>query len=75
MKKILTTLISILFVFAIAITVAAQNTNSSTTAANSNNTNAPKHKPIFRASKDQINQAQAILTRAPDSGSIRQPKA
>jgi peptidoglycan hydrolase-like protein with peptidoglycan-binding domain len=61
MKKILTTLSSILFVFAIAITVAAQNTNSSTTAANSNNTSAPKRKPIFRASKDQINQAQAIL--------------
>jgi peptidoglycan hydrolase-like protein with peptidoglycan-binding domain len=58
MKKILAPLISILFVFTIA--VAAQNTNSSSTTADSNKA-APKRRPIFRATKDQINQAQAIL--------------
>ena len=59
MKKILSTMLSLLFVFAIAI--AAQNTNSSTTANNSNATAKPKRKPIFRANKDQIKQAQKIL--------------
>jgi len=57
MKKILSAALSLLFVFAIA--VASQNANSSTT---SNNSNATKpRKPIFRASKDQIQQAQKIL--------------
>jgi hypothetical protein len=60
MKKILSTMLSLLFVFAIAI--AAQNTNSSTTSNNSNAAAAkPKRKPIFRANKDQIKQAQKIL--------------
>jgi hypothetical protein len=58
MKKTLSTVLSLLFVFAIA--VAAQNTNSSTTASNSNTTAKPR-KPIFRANKDQIQQAQKIL--------------
>ena len=57
MKRILSTVLSLLFVFAIA--VAAQNSNSSTT---SNSTTATKsRKPIFRANKDQIQQAQKIL--------------
>lgn len=58
MKKILSTALSLLFVFAIA--VAAQNTNSSTTSNNSNTAAKPR-KPIFRANKDQIKQAQKIL--------------
>ena len=58
MKKILATILSLLFVFAIA--VAGQNSNSSTTSSNSNATAKPR-KPIFRASKDQIQQAQKIL--------------
>ena len=58
MKKILSTILSLLFVFAMAI--AAQNTNSSTTTTNSNTAKAPR-KPIFRANKDQIKQAQKIL--------------
>ena len=57
MKKILSATLSLLFVFAIAL--ATQNTNSSTTS-NSNTTTKPR-KPIFRASKDQIQQAQKIL--------------
>lgn len=61
MKKILSTALSLLFVFAVAI--AAQNTNSSTTTTNSSGATKPKtpRKPIFRATKDQIKQAQKIL--------------
>ena len=58
MKKILSTVLSLLFVFAIA--MAAQNTNSSTTNKSSNTAAKPR-KPIFRANKDQIKQAQRIL--------------
>ena len=58
MKKILSTVLSLLFVFAVA--VAAQNANSSTTT-NSNAAAKPKRKPIFRANKDQVQQAQKIL--------------
>ena len=58
MKKILSTILSLLFVFAIA--VAAQNSNSSTTSKNPNTAAKPR-KPIFRANKDQIQQAQKIL--------------
>ena len=59
MKKILSTILSLLFVFAIA--VAAQNSNSSTTSNNSNTAAKKPRKPIFRANKDQIQQAQKIL--------------
>ncbi len=58
MKKMLSTILSLLFIFAIA--VAAQNSNSSTTSNNSNTAAKPR-RPIFRASKDQIQQAQKIL--------------
>lgn len=57
MKKILSATLSLLFLFAIA--AATQNLNSSTTSK-SNTTTKPR-KPIFRASKDQIQQAQKIL--------------
>jgi len=57
MKKTLSLVLSLLFVFAIA--VAAQ-TSSGSTANNSTTTSKPR-KPIFRASKDQIQQAQKIL--------------
>ena len=42
-----------------AVAAAAQNTNTSTAAANANATK--KRGPVFRATKDQIKQAQAIL--------------
>lgn len=60
MRKILLAVISLLFVFSVAM---AQNANSSTTQNDNTNTAAPKppRKPIFRATKDQINQAQKIL--------------
>jgi peptidoglycan hydrolase-like protein with peptidoglycan-binding domain len=60
---------NLFFVFALflvfATTAAAQNANSSSTntATSTKNTNASKKKrgPVFRATKDQIMQAQAIL--------------
>ncbi len=58
MKKILSTILSLIVVAAIA--TAAQNSNSSTTT-NTSSTTAKKRGPIFRANKDQIKQAQAIL--------------
>jgi peptidoglycan hydrolase-like protein with peptidoglycan-binding domain len=59
MKKILSTALSLLFVFSVA--VMAQNSNSSTTSNNSNTAAKKPRKPIFRATKDQIQQAQKIL--------------
>lgn len=61
MKKILSTLLSLLFVFAVA--VAAQNANSSTPTNSADTAAKPAKKrgPVFRASKDQIQQAQKIL--------------
>ena len=58
MKKILSTVLSLLFICSVAI---AQNTNSSTTTNNSTSAAKRPRKPIFRASKDQIKQAQKIL--------------
>ena len=60
MKKTLSTVLSLLFVFSVAM---AQNTNSSATSIGSSSATRPKapRKPIFRASKDQIKQAQKIL--------------
>ena len=58
MRKLLSTVLLLLFVFSMAI---AQNTNSSTTTNNSNAVAKPPRKPIFRAHKDQIKQAQKIL--------------
>jgi peptidoglycan hydrolase-like protein with peptidoglycan-binding domain len=57
MKKILSVLLSIFVAFTVA--VAMQNTNSSTTTSNTNT--AKPRKPIFRATKDQIKQAQDTL--------------
>ncbi len=58
MKKMLSTVLSLLFVFTMAVT--AQNPNSSTTTGNSTSA-AKSRKPIFRANKDQIKQAQKLL--------------
>jgi peptidoglycan hydrolase-like protein with peptidoglycan-binding domain len=58
MKKLINVLLSLCFAFSIAVATPA----SSTTQKNKNaSTSAAKRKPIFRATKDQINQAQAIL--------------
>jgi peptidoglycan hydrolase-like protein with peptidoglycan-binding domain len=63
MKKLFSVALSLLFVFSVA--VMAQNANSSTTSSQTNSNKSTnsnrKRGPIFRANKDQINQAQAIL--------------
>jgi peptidoglycan hydrolase-like protein with peptidoglycan-binding domain len=58
MKKLITVALSLLFVSSMAL--ATQNTNSSTTTSTSTTTKK-KRGPVFRASKDQIKQAQEIL--------------
>jgi len=58
MKKLITVALSLLFVSSMAL--ATQNTNSSTTT-NAGTTAKKKRGPVFRASKDQIKQAQGIL--------------
>jgi peptidoglycan hydrolase-like protein with peptidoglycan-binding domain len=63
MKRSLTILVTLLVAF--SITAMAQNSNSSkanaNTAAKTANANTKKRGPVFRANKDQIKQAQAIL--------------
>ncbi|MFN2492554.1 MAG: peptidoglycan-binding domain-containing protein [Pyrinomonadaceae bacterium] len=60
MKRILSTFLTLFFLSTIAI--AAQNTNSSTSINNQiTNKTARKRGPVFRASKDQVQQAQRIL--------------
>jgi hypothetical protein len=58
MKKLIAVALSLLVITSLA--MAGQNTNSSTTA-NSNTAVKKKRGPVFRASKDQIKQAQGIL--------------
>ena len=57
MKNILTVSLLLLCVFTTG--VRAQNSTSTTTKATTKQ--GPKRGPIFRATKEQINQAQAIL--------------
>ena len=61
MKRLPLVVLSLLV--ALSLTAAAQNQNSNSNSnASAKNSNASKpRKPIFRATKDQINQAQAIL--------------
>jgi peptidoglycan hydrolase-like protein with peptidoglycan-binding domain len=62
MRKSLVAVLTLLFAF--SITAMAQNANSKAANANSTATNAnstKKRGPVFRANKDQIKQAQAIL--------------
>ena len=59
MKKILSIFLSLFAVTAIA--TATPNNKSLTTPQNSNTAAKPPRKPPFRASKDQIQQAQKIL--------------
>ena len=61
MKRIFSTILVVLL--ATSIGLAIHNSNSSTTQTASSNANTTKKKrgPVFRANKDQIKQAQAIL--------------
>lgn len=61
MKKLLSTLTSLLLISSIGLaTAAAQNANTSTSSASSAKT-PKKRGPVFRASKEQIKQAQSIV--------------
>jgi peptidoglycan hydrolase-like protein with peptidoglycan-binding domain len=60
MKKLPSLILSV--VLLCAMTAVAQNSNSSTTpSTTAANANKPKRGPVFRATADQIKQAQAIL--------------
>lgn len=61
-------LIALSLLAAISLSAAAQNQNTNTNAntnsngaTNGNKSTSAKRRPIFRATKDQINQAQALL--------------
>jgi peptidoglycan hydrolase-like protein with peptidoglycan-binding domain len=59
MKKLLTLILSILCLLTVANSgVVAQNSTSTSTTKSAT---AKKRGPVFRATKDQINQAQALL--------------
>ena len=58
MKKILSMVLSLLVVSSLAL--AAQNANSTTTQTTQTNS-AKKRGPVFRANKEQVKQAQALL--------------
>jgi hypothetical protein len=60
MKRIISTILSLLVLSSIAL--AVQNANSSTvTTPAQTTTTAKKRGPVFRANKDQIKQAQSIM--------------
>ena len=59
MKSILTLTLLLLCVF--NTTVLAQNSTSSTSTTKTGTKQGAKRGPVFRATKEQINQAQAIL--------------
>lgn len=60
MKKLPSLILSV--VLLCAVTAVAQNSNSSTSSNTTTaNANKPKRGPVFRATADQIKQAQAIL--------------
>jgi len=60
MKRILTLSLTILFVFSIA--VGAQNSDSSPVSGKARSSDSERKRgPVFRANKDQVNQAQTIL--------------
>ena len=58
MKKTLLSFCALLF---LSIPAAAQNTNSSTTTQPGKSNAGAKRGPVFRATKEQIKQAQALL--------------
>jgi len=60
MRKLLWLVLSVIFVFGLSAAGQNKNSNGGSNAA-STNTNKPKRGPIFRATTDQIKQAQAIL--------------
>jgi peptidoglycan hydrolase-like protein with peptidoglycan-binding domain len=59
MKKVLTLTLSLLLLYSVE--ALAQNSSSSGSRSNSGASSTRKRGPVFRATKEQINQAQAIL--------------
>jgi peptidoglycan hydrolase-like protein with peptidoglycan-binding domain len=59
MRKILVVVLMLLLAFSVTAMAQSKNANSNSTAGNANSTK--KRSPVFRANKDQIKQAQAIL--------------
>jgi peptidoglycan hydrolase-like protein with peptidoglycan-binding domain len=60
MKKIFSTIMTLLVVSSISLAIHSSN-HSTTTQGNANAGTTKKRGPVFRANKDQIKQAQAIL--------------
>jgi peptidoglycan hydrolase-like protein with peptidoglycan-binding domain len=60
MKKIFSTILTLLVVSSISLAIHTSH-NSTTTQGNTNAGTTKKRGPVFRANKDQIKQAQAIL--------------
>lgn len=60
MKKLLTITLTLLFVFALSTGGTAAQDSASTSTTKASTTKA-KRGPVFRATKEQINQAQALL--------------
>lgn len=62
MKRFLMGLLTLSFLMAFSLSAVAQNTNANTgSSSNANAAPAKKRGPVFRANKEQIKQAQAIL--------------
>lgn len=62
MKRTLAGLLTLLLLATLSLTAAAQNANSNANSSSTVKTDSGKKRgPIFRATKDQIKQAQAIL--------------
>lgn len=61
MKKTLTALLTVLLLSSFALAIQNNNSSATSTTTNANNTNTKKRGPVFRANKEQIKQAQAIL--------------
>jgi peptidoglycan hydrolase-like protein with peptidoglycan-binding domain len=59
MKRL--TLVGLSLLLAFSIAAATQNSNSNSNSSSKNSNASKPRKPIFRATKDQIKQAQAIL--------------
>ena len=61
MKRVFTFLLLILVAFTIMVAAQGGNANSQTGATTTNSNAKKKRGPVFRANKEQIKQAQAIL--------------
>ncbi|HMF56368.1 MAG TPA: peptidoglycan-binding domain-containing protein [Pyrinomonadaceae bacterium] len=61
MKRVLTFLLLMFFTFTTIAAVQGVNINSQAGASDSNSNTKKKRGPVFRATKEQIKQAQAIL--------------